>query len=98
MRGEHDGDLGAVLNAVLDDDYARAHAEVTAGDYVMIAVGGLTDFADGNNATDGDLLIAYALAKAGEVWQEPRYTTEAQKLAKAIGKNTFGRSGRSRCC
>jgi endoglucanase len=50
---------------------------------------------DRNNATDGDLLIAYALAKAGEVWQEPRYTAAAQKLAKAIGKNTFGRSGRS---
>src|SRR3712207_7922284 len=43
----------------------------------------------------GDLLIAYALAKAGEVWQEPRYTTAAQKLARAIGKNTLGRTGRS---
>ncbi len=50
---------------------------------------------DRNNATDGDLLIAYALAKAGEVWQEPRYTTAAQKLARAIGKKTLGRSGRS---
>ncbi|MBJ6125294.1 glycosyl hydrolase family 8 [Microvirga splendida] len=51
---------------------------------------------DRNNATDGDLLIAYALAKAGEFWQEPRYTAAARKLAKAIGKNTFGHSGRSR--
>ncbi|QRM29279.1 glycosyl hydrolase family 8 [Microvirga sp. VF16] len=50
---------------------------------------------DRNNATDGDLLIAYALAKAGTAWQEPRYTTAAQKLAKAIGGSTFGRSGRS---
>jgi endoglucanase len=50
---------------------------------------------DRNNASDGDLLIAYALAKAGEFWQEPRYTGAAQKLAKAIGKNTLGRSGRS---
>ncbi len=50
---------------------------------------------DRNNASDGDLLIAYALAKAGEVWQEPRYTSAARKLARAIGQNTFGRSGRS---
>ncbi|WP_262297941.1 glycosyl hydrolase family 8 [Microvirga sesbaniae] len=50
---------------------------------------------DRNNASDGDLLIAYALAKAGSAWHEPRYTTAAQKLAKAIGKSTFSRSGRS---
>jgi endoglucanase len=35
------------------------------------------------------------LARAGTVWQEPRYTTAAQKLTKAIGKSTFSRSGRS---
>ncbi|MEZ0172362.1 glycosyl hydrolase family 8 [Microvirga sp. TS319] len=46
---------------------------------------------DRNNATDGDILIAYALAKAGAAWKESRYTTAAQKLARAIGKNTFGR-------
>jgi endoglucanase len=46
---------------------------------------------DRNNASDGDILIAYALAKAGTAWREPRYTQAAQKLAKAIGKNTFGR-------
>jgi len=48
---------------------------------------------DRNNATDGDILIAYALAKAGAAWKEPRYTSAAQKLAKAIGQNTFGREG-----
>jgi len=46
---------------------------------------------DPNNATDGDILIAYALAKAGAYWNEPRYTTAAQKLARAIGRNTIGR-------
>jgi endo-1,4-beta-D-glucanase Y len=46
---------------------------------------------DRNNASDGDILIAYALAKAGEAWKEPRYTSAAQKLAKSIGKSTFGR-------
>jgi len=50
---------------------------------------------DRNNATDGDILIAYALAKAGAAWKEPRYTAAAQKLAKAIGKNTLGRDGGS---
>ncbi|NBJ10487.1 glycosyl hydrolase family 8 [Microvirga arsenatis] len=50
---------------------------------------------DRNNATDGDILIAYALAKAGSAWQEPRYTKAAQNLARAIGKSTFARSGRS---
>ena len=34
------GKLTIVIeNAVLDDDYARAHIDVTPGDYVMIAVG-----------------------------------------------------------
>ncbi len=50
---------------------------------------------DRNNASDGDLLIAYALAKAGVTWQEPRYTAAAQKLARAIGKSTLSSSGRS---
>ncbi len=50
---------------------------------------------DRNNATDGDILLAYALAKAGAAWKEPRYAAAAQKLAKAIGKNTFGRNGGS---
>ncbi|WP_243369537.1 glycosyl hydrolase family 8 [Microvirga solisilvae] len=48
---------------------------------------------DRNNATDGDILIAYALAKAGEAWKDQRYTDAARKLAKAIGKSTLGREG-----
>lgn len=51
--------------------------------------------ADRNNASDGDILIAYGLAKAGEAWKEPRYTQAAQKLAKAIGKNLLSRNGNS---
>lgn len=46
---------------------------------------------DRNNASDGDILIAYALAKAGAAWKDPRYTAAAQKMARAIGKNNFGR-------
>lgn len=48
---------------------------------------------DRNNATDGDILVAYALAKAGAAWQDSRYTDAARKLARAIGKSTFGREG-----
>ncbi|HET7715972.1 MAG TPA: glycosyl hydrolase family 8 [Bauldia sp.] len=40
---------------------------------------------DVNNASDGDILIAYALGIAGKTWGEPRYTEAAAKLAKAIG-------------
>jgi endoglucanase len=50
---------------------------------------------DANNASDGDILIAYALARAGTSWNNPRYTTEAQKLARAIGKINIGRNGGS---
>jgi endoglucanase len=50
---------------------------------------------DRNNASDGDILIAYALAKAGAAWSNPGYTMAAQKLAKAIGKNAIGRNGGS---
>lgn len=48
---------------------------------------------DSNNATDGDILIAYVLAKAGAAWKTPRYTTAAQKLARAVGKSAVARSG-----
>ena len=42
---------------------------------------------DVNNASDGDILIAYALGLAGKAWGEPRYTAAAAKLATAIGTN-----------
>jgi endoglucanase len=47
---------------------------------------------DRNNATDGDILIAYALAKAGAAWREQRFTLMAQRIARAIGKNLISRS------
>jgi endoglucanase len=40
--------------------------------------------ADQNNATDGDLLIAWALADAGAKW-DPAYTDAARAIADAIG-------------
>ena len=36
---------------------------------------------DKNNATDGDLLIAWGLAEAGRRWRAPAYTAEARRIA-----------------
>lgn len=40
--------------------------------------------ADHNNATDGDLLMAWALLKAGRAFKDPSYTRKAENLAQAI--------------
>ena len=40
--------------------------------------------ADTNNASDGDLLIAYALALAGSAWDKKDYLSEAAHMAQAI--------------
>ena len=40
--------------------------------------------ADVNNATDGDLLMAWALADAGTRWRETAYLREAGRIADAI--------------
>lgn len=41
---------------------------------------------DPNNATDGDLLIAYALALAGKSWKRPDLLQFATGMAQALGK------------
>jgi endoglucanase len=47
----------------------------------------LTDL---NNATDGDLLIAWALARAAQRWHSPDYAAAARAIALAVGrKATF---------
>ncbi|SHF31165.1 endoglucanase [Kaistia soli DSM 19436] len=48
---------------------------------------------DINNASDGDLLIAYALAMAGRAWQMPRYTAAATAIATALGKTSIVTAG-----
>ncbi len=40
---------------------------------------------DLNNASDGDILITYALARAGTAWNRPDLTEAARTLAEAIG-------------
>lgn len=43
---------------------------------------------DINNATDGDILIAYALVLAGERWKRDDYLQAGSRIAKAILDNT----------
>lgn len=40
--------------------------------------------ADGNSASDGDLMIAWALARAAERWQKPEWRDEARGIARDI--------------
>lgn len=44
--------------------------------------------ADKNNASDGDTLIAWALLKAGEQWQERRYIEASDQITRALLKHT----------
>jgi endo-1,4-beta-D-glucanase Y len=41
---------------------------------------------DTNNATDGDLFMAWALSETGEKWNEPSYTRAAQEIADAVAR------------
>lgn len=48
---------------------------------------------DINNASDGDLLIADALACAGARWSMPAYTTAARQIARSLAKTALTRRG-----
>ncbi|MFC3580889.1 glycosyl hydrolase family 8 [Sphingomonas hylomeconis] len=49
--------------------------------------------ADRNNATDGDLLIALALARAGVKWREPRFTDRSAAIRGAIATRLVRKMG-----
>lgn len=49
---------------------------------------GITDW---NNATDADILIAFALGAAGERWRNPDYLAAAALTADAVGDNLIRR-------
>lgn len=44
---------------------------------------------DPNNAADGDILIAYALALAGRQWNEERYLSQAREIAAALVRHSI---------
>jgi len=46
---------------------------------------------DANNASDGDTLIAYALALAGQAWGEPEKIRVATRMVTALGTTMFVR-------
>ncbi len=48
---------------------------------------------DPNNATDGDLLVAWALTVAGEAWSEPAFTLAGRRIAHAVYDRTVIRTG-----
>ncbi|MBS7544699.1 glycosyl hydrolase family 8 [Ancylobacter oerskovii] len=48
---------------------------------------------DVNAASDGDILISYALARAGAAWNNPAYTDAARKIARALGAKLVVKSG-----
>ncbi|MEM7696392.1 MAG: glycosyl hydrolase family 8 [Pseudomonadota bacterium] len=48
---------------------------------------------DRNNATDGDVIVAYALVKAALKWDEPRYVRLATPLIEAIGRHLLKDEG-----
>lgn len=48
---------------------------------------------DPNNATDGDILIAWALMRAGTRWKERRYLARASEIRSAIAKHLVRRVG-----
>ena len=48
---------------------------------------------DKNNATDGDLLIAYALLKASQKWNRPDYKKEAEKIIASLKRLTLEING-----
>jgi endoglucanase len=47
---------------------------------------------DPNNATDGDMLIAWALLEAGETWRSSDYVDAARRIVTALGKTTVVQS------
>lgn len=44
---------------------------------------------DPNNASDGDMLIAYALALAGTGWNEEQYTAQAREIAGTLARQAL---------
>src|SRR6185312_7176546 len=49
--------------------------------------------ADSNNATDGDILIAWALVRAAKRWHAPEYTHAARPMLMEIRSKLIERVG-----
>ncbi len=49
---------------------------------------------DLNNATDGDIFVAWALAIAGDIWRSPRHHAQAEAMASDILRRCVVEAGR----
>ncbi len=83
----------ALLLAVHYDDpvtfasvwkWTRSHLQTRPDKLLSWSWSPASGVRDPNNATDGDLLVAWALGRAGKRWKNPRYLEEAQLIARDI--------------
>jgi endoglucanase len=83
----------AMLLAVQHDDrktfatvwnWTRTHLQVRGDRLSAWSWSSASGVTDTNNATDGDLLIAWALARAGRTWNEPAFLEESRQIAREI--------------
>lgn len=93
----------ALLLAVAADDRAAferiwgwTRANLMVRDDALLAwrwePGRRPAIADTNNATDGDILVAWALVEAAEAWSDPSYRVAARRSAVEIGRRLLVRS------
>jgi endo-1,4-beta-D-glucanase Y len=83
LFAESYGDRAAFerIHAWTDRVLARPRDALHAWRYVP---GAANPVADSNNATDGDLFIAWALSRAARRWSVPAYATQARAIAHDI--------------
>lgn len=93
----------AMILAVHHDDavtfanawnWARTHLQVREDRLLAWSWAPGAGVSDTNNASDGDLIVAWALARAGKRWHEPAYTHAAREIAQAIRTRLLRRDGR----
>ena len=73
-------------------DFARQrlqirHDALLAWRYVPHASPNVPDM---NNATDGDIIVAYALLRAATLWNDARYLSQAKRIVDDIGRKLIG--------
>lgn len=83
LFAESYGDRAAFerIHAWTDRVLSRPRDALHAWRYVP---GAANPVADSNNATDGDLFIAWALSRAARRWSVPAYATQARAIARDI--------------
>jgi endo-1,4-beta-D-glucanase Y len=89
---------GLILSYLADDKQTFDRIWGFTRDNLMVRPDGLASWkwdpstsppvSDPNNATDGDILIAYGLGLAGYGWKDDAKLDAARSLAKTIGKET----------